>query len=134
MFSIEYHNNLEGFQKLGYVADVLRFPRLDIVRIIGEDATMILGALIKGDISHVHQDIREKINEKCYRLRMLFSSVLKLAGYDENKAQDILEDVHDFHQCIVQPPWYLAQKTLRTFITDDGMDAVQSSMEWLHNY
>ena len=134
MLSFKYHDSLRQLQQVGYIADILRFPRLDIARIIGEDASVVLEALISGNISDNSKGTADNVHEKCYLLKMLFSSVLKLARYDATRAQGILDDVEEFRQCHVQPPWCCAQKTIRAFIVEDGMSAVQSSVEWLGQY
>ena len=131
MFDIDQHNSLEGFQKLGYIADELGITYGEIAEIVEEDPSVIRDVLKGGKVPPFLPNAKQFF-DKLYLLRTVFSSLLRLAGYSETDARKLLTDTTEFKQCIEQPPWY--PQNLIDYIITHKTWAVRNALLWLRKY
>jgi len=130
MFDVQKHNSLPGFRKLAYIADEIGFGSGEIADIVGGNPAVVAEILSSEDMP---DDTRDAgiVSNNLYLLRMLFSSLLRLSGYNAEKASLLLDDTHEFKQCIEEPPWHSTGDSLRDYLAKGRMQAVRGALDWL---
>src|SRR5258707_4000082 len=104
---ITTHNKLQGFQKLAFLTRQLDISQKDIANIVEEPEDLVAEVLRSGLVPQQVPD-REVIEQRLYLLRILFSDLFRLTGYQVEETRQLVRGGDIFAGCPKPPPWYPA--------------------------
>lgn len=131
VLNIEAHNRAKGFQKLAYLIGLLEIPTSFLASIVDEPESTVTIALQSGTVPPTAPS-PEQLHEKLYLLRMFFSDLLRIAGYELDSTKKLLQSKDAFHGCLQPPPW--TPLAALEYLYQQKTTGISAAVTWLHKY